>query len=117
MSQATINSFEETREAIIGEFEKAKQLGQEVLYQDETGFSRTSYKRKTYGQSAIDMEVNQHELNQNNITASASVSASKGLVYLKIQEKGMGNENFNDYIRELSKKMEHKPFFLFLDNL
>ena len=33
-----------------------------------------------------------------NITAVVSVSAKKGLVYLKLQYKGVSNEDFPDYV-------------------
>ena len=52
-----------------------------------------------------------------NITAVASVSSKKGLVYLKLQNKGVSNDNFPDYVLELCKKMDYEPFYLYMDNL
>ena len=52
-----------------------------------------------------------------NITAVASVSAKRGLVYLKLQEEGVNGENFVPYINQLAKKMDYEPFNLFMDNL
>lgn len=52
-----------------------------------------------------------------NITAVVSVSAKKGLVYLKIQYTGVSDDNFPDYVLELSKKMDYEPFYLYMDNL
>ena len=52
-----------------------------------------------------------------NITAVASVSAKRGLVYLKILDEGVNGENFVPYINQLSNKMDYKPFCLFMDNL
>jgi transposase len=51
-----------------------------------------------------------------NVTAVASVSAKRGLVYLKLQYKGVSDDNFPDYIRELSKKMNYERFYLYMDN-
>ena len=92
-------------------------MGQEVVFQDETGFSKVSYKRKTWSESTKDMVIDQLELNQPNITAVATVSAKRGLVYLKVQQESTDGDNFRVYLRNLSKKMEGKPFYLFLDNL
>ena len=43
----------------------------------------------------------------NNITAVASVSSLRGLVYLKIQYVGVSKDNFPEYILDLSKKMDY----------
>ena len=42
-----------------------------------------------------------------NITAVASVSSLRGLVYLRIQYVGVSKDNFPEYILELFKKMEY----------
>lgn len=52
-----------------------------------------------------------------NITAVVSVSAKKGLVYLKLQYKGVSNDDFPDYVLQLSDKMDNEPFYLYMDNL
>ena len=101
----------------MNEFKKAEALSQEVLYQDETGFSKVSIGKKTYSPFRTNIEINQNELMQPNITAVATVSSKKGLVYLSIQEEGVNESNFQVYIKTLSKKMDSKPFFLYMDNL
>ena len=53
----------------------------------------------------------------NNITAVVSVSAKRGLIYLKLQYKGVSNEDFPDYVLALSEKMDCEPFYLYMDNL
>ena len=52
-----------------------------------------------------------------NITAVVSVSAKKGLVYLKLLYKGVSNDDFPDYVLLLSDKMDNDPFYLYMDNL
>jgi len=52
-----MDNFEANREAILAAFKNADELGQEVLFQDETGFSKVSYKRKTFSKSAQDMVI------------------------------------------------------------
>ena len=63
------------------------------------------------------MVIDQLELNQPNITAVATVSPKRGLVYLKVQQEATDGDNFRVYLRALSKKMDSKPFYLYLDNL
>ena len=36
---------------------------------------------------------------------------------MKLQYKGVSNEDFPDYVLELSKKMDYDPFYLYMDNL
>ena len=55
-----------------------------MLYCDETGFSKVSYKKKTFSRCTEPMTVDQLELNQDNITAIATVSSARGLVHLKV---------------------------------
>ena len=43
MPQSTKDAFEENREGILADFANAEQLGQEVVFQDECGFSKRSY--------------------------------------------------------------------------
>ena len=54
---------------------------------------------------------------QSNITAVATVSALRGVVLLKLQDQGVNEANFQQYLKDLSKKMNNKPFFLYMDNL
>jgi hypothetical protein len=85
--------------------EQAKKLGQEFLWQDETGFHRYSIQKKTYSAFCTTIVVDQNELMQSNITAVAAVSATRGLVHLKLQDKGVNEYTFQDYIKGLSNKM------------
>ena len=61
--------------------------------------------------------IDLQELMQQNITGNATVSTKRGLVYLKIYLGGTDNETFATYLKDLSKKMNNKKFFLFMDNL
>ena len=63
------------------------------------------------------MVIDQLELNRPNITAVATVSTAKGLILLKVQQESTDIDNFKVYLKALSKKMDNRPFFLFMDNL
>ena len=55
-----------------------------MVYQDETGFSRASIQKKSWSSKGDNIRIDQGNLMIGNITAIASVSAKRGLVYLKI---------------------------------
>ena len=65
-----------------------------MLYCDETGFSKVSYKKRTFSKCNEPMTVNQLELNQDNITAIATVSSKRGLVCLKVTYESCDIDNF-----------------------
>ena len=82
--QQTLVDFPMNRQRILDQLRDAAKKGQEVVYQDEIGFSQKSMSTTTWSQKNNPIQIDQSKLMLPNITAVVSVSAKKGLVYLKI---------------------------------
>ena len=89
-----------------------------VVYLDEICFTKQNFPRKALSLRNQNIKVDQHNFYVDYyIAAIVAVSEAKGLVHVRIEYGAVDVDVFLAFLRTLVRKMDSKPFTLYLDQL
>ena len=89
-----------------------------VVYLDEICFTKHTFPRTALSLRNQHIKVEHKEFYVNfYIAAIVAVSAEKGVVHTRVEYGAIDSDIFCSYLRTLARKMDYKPFALYMDRL
>ena len=79
--------------------------GTEVVYCDETLFTRHTFKQQEYAPSKTSYKLSQSELHIPAVWAVAFVSSQRGLIHVQTYKGELNHDLFYQYVNKASIKM------------
>ena len=103
------------REQLLEAFGEKHQL----LFADETCFTKKTLPRKTFASKGNYVEVDQEALNRGYRSALAAISTEGKVEHLKVTLKAVNAKKYMSWLRMLRPKLgeSRKKVYLFVDNL
>jgi transposase len=80
-------------------------------------FTTSSILKVDYSAKYTNIEVDYKRFNLKTTAVIAAVSFEDGLTFFKCYEKSINREKYNEFIKELRKKIGNRRSTLFVDNL
>ena len=88
-----------------------------MIYVDETVFTRKAIRRQEWSKKGLNMEVNNHLLNEKTQALLMGISYEKGVEQWKIFPKSVDTDKFIRYLEMVREANGNKKITLFMDNL
>jgi len=98
------------------EVKDALAKGLEIVYVDETYFTRNTYLRQDYAAKYSRVVATKEDLYTPYSGAVAAVSNDMGLVYFKSFNGSMNGNCFAEFVDAVSLRRKRKPFAILMDN-
>ena len=101
---------------LLDQLNALKQQGLPIVYLDETLFGKRSIVSREWSSKNSNLTVSQEEQCTGYRNVIASMTEEEGILYPHLQESPCDSHDFIKYLYVLQRKMNFKPFALFMDN-
>ena len=109
--------YQEWKDRLVGEIDRANREQRKVIYLDEVVFTRKTLLRKAYSHRLTNLAVNGEGMAAVALTAIAAVSAERGTEHVMITEGHTDNDKFKKFVRKLLSLNKGRKLALFMDNM
>lgn len=110
-------NYQNWKEELLKEIEKARSQQRKIVYVDETFFSKKTVLYKAYSHRFTNLAVDQEKVYLNYHIVIAGVSEEKGVENLSIEDSAINQHGFKAFLRKLRRLNGKQKLAVFMDNL
>ena len=109
--------YPEKCQKLWNEIRNAREEGRELIYLDETNFTKLSLPTREWSTKYTNLNVEQEDVYQGYRSVLVSMHETNGIENPKIQDHAINSQDFISYLKMMRSRHHKKPLALLMDQL
>ena len=109
--------YPEKCQKLWNEIRDAREEGRELIYLDETNFTKLALPTREWSTRHSNLTVEQEDVYQGYRSVLVSMHETRGIENPKIQDRAINSDDFISYLKMMRSRHHKKPLALLMDQL